>query len=185
MLGAVMGAACLLALRNLRTGRADRRGAARLAVFLAAVRLASWLLAAHHSGSPGDEITSLGNAAADAALAVALLWLNYVALEPYIRRIWPDTLLGWSRVLAGHVRDPRVGLDLVVGILAGSIVTLLQIGRTMILPALGYAAPSAPYGTSLEMLTGPGRSSVDGWSRSLSQSAEDRASSCLRCCSGC
>lgn len=89
------------------------------------------------------------------------------ALEPYIRRIWPDTLLGWSRVLAGHLRDPRVGHDLLVGILCGSIVTLLQIGRTMILPALGYAAPSAPYATSLEMLSGPGQI-VGGWLQQIS-----------------
>ena len=35
-------------------------------------------------------------------------WLYYLALEPYVRRLWPQALISWSRVLAGRVRDPLV-----------------------------------------------------------------------------
>jgi hypothetical protein len=139
----------------------------RLVLFLAAVKLAQWLLVAHHTSSPADELTSLGGAAEAAALSLSILWVNYIALEPYVRRIWPDTLLGWSRILAGHVRDPRVGHDVLIAMLCGAIVALTQVGRTMILPALGYAQPSAPYGNALEMLTGPGQI-IGGWLAQIS-----------------
>ncbi len=38
----------LLALRNLRLGRGDRKGAFRLAVFVFAVCFLRWLFTAHH-----------------------------------------------------------------------------------------------------------------------------------------
>src|SRR4029079_8452306 len=47
----------------------------------------------------------------------AFVWLLYVALEPHVRRIWPETMIGWSRLLAGSVRDPLVGRDVLVGVL--------------------------------------------------------------------
>ena len=52
------------------------------------------------------------------------LWLYYVALEPYVRRLWPDLLISWSRVLDGRLSDPLVGRDLLVGCLAGAVFTL-------------------------------------------------------------
>ena len=39
----------------------------------------------------------------------------YVALEPYVRRLWPETLVSWSRLLLGRVRDPLVGRDVLLG----------------------------------------------------------------------
>ena len=47
----------------------------------------------------------------------AFVWLLYIALEPHIRRVWPETMIGWSRLLAGSVRDPLVGRDVLVGVL--------------------------------------------------------------------
>ena len=29
------------------------------------------------------------------------VWLFYVALEPYVRRFWPQLLIGWTRALSG------------------------------------------------------------------------------------
>jgi serine/threonine-protein kinase len=149
--------AALLARRNVTAGRADMRGAARLAAFMAALGVLGWIMQAHHTASIGDEFDGLLNRSATFALYAALLWINYIALEPYIRRLWPDTLLGWSRLLAGHVRDSRVGRDLLTGLAAGSILALLQVARTMVIPALGYAAPSPPYGNGVEMLAGSGQ----------------------------
>ena len=48
----------------------------------------------------------------------------YVALEPHVRRRWPSSLISWGRLLAGQMRDPVVGRDLVVGILAGVFLTV-------------------------------------------------------------
>src|SRR5206468_2586371 len=50
--------------------------------------------------------------------------LLYLALEPYVRRRMPELLIGWTRLLDGRWRDPRVGRDVLVGALAGSIMAL-------------------------------------------------------------
>jgi hypothetical protein len=103
-------AAVLLALRNLRLGRGDRRGAMRLSMFLLAAGTVSNVLAT------GDlQVFSKGPALV--FFVPAFAWLVYLALEPHLRRIWPDTMIGWSRLLAGRVRDPLVGRDVLVGVL--------------------------------------------------------------------
>jgi serine/threonine-protein kinase len=150
-------AAVMLARRNLRSGRADRQGAARLALFIAVTGVSTWLLQAHHTTSSADELSGLGRTAGDFAVAALVLWINYIAIEPYVRRLWPDALLGWSRLLNGHFRDPRVGRDLLVGIGFGIAIAFVQVARRIVLPALGYAMPSAPFGNELDMLAGPGR----------------------------
>ena len=50
----------------------------------------------------------------------AILWAAYLALEPYVRRRWPEALIGWNRMLAGRWKDPRVGRDvLLLGLMVG------------------------------------------------------------------
>jgi len=46
-------------------------------------------------------------------------------VEPYVRRLWPKTLIAWSRVLEGRLRDPLVGQHVLLGALAGLAVSLL------------------------------------------------------------
>jgi hypothetical protein len=48
-----------------------------------------------------------------------------VALEPYVRRQWPELLISWSRLLSGRFRDPLIGRDLLAGTLFGSVIALL------------------------------------------------------------
>ncbi len=55
----------------------------------------------------------------------AFVWVLYIALEPYVRRRWPATLVSWSRLLAGSFSDPLVGRDVLAGCLWGTIVTAL------------------------------------------------------------
>ncbi|MCG8457457.1 MAG: hypothetical protein MI919_14380, partial [Holophagales bacterium] len=45
--------------------------------------------------------------------------LVYLALEPTIRRRAPEVLVGSTRLLAGRFRDPRVGRDLLAGLVMG------------------------------------------------------------------
>ena len=54
-----------------------------------------------------------------------MIWIFYLAIEPYVRRFWPETLVAWSRVLEGRFRDPMVGRHILIGALAGMGVTLL------------------------------------------------------------
>jgi len=97
-------------LRNLRLGRGDRRGAMRLSMFLLAAGTASNVL------ETGDLVT-LTRGPVLVFYVPAFVWLLYIALEPHLRRVWPETMIGWSRLLAGSVRDPRVGRDVLVGVL--------------------------------------------------------------------
>jgi hypothetical protein len=50
------------------------------------------------------------------AAAFALFsWAVYLAAEPFARRYWPHTLIGWTRVLSGRIRDGIVGRDVLIG----------------------------------------------------------------------
>src|SRR5262249_5422397 len=52
-------------------------------------------------------------------------WLYYLALEPYVRRFWPDTLISWSRLQSGRFLDPLVGRDILIGVTAGVLLLAL------------------------------------------------------------
>jgi serine/threonine-protein kinase len=43
----------------------------------------------------------------------------YLALEPHVRKRAPELLVGWTRLLEGRTRDPRVGRDLLIGAAIG------------------------------------------------------------------
>jgi serine/threonine-protein kinase len=120
----VLVGSVLVARRNLRQGRGDRRGAARVAVFFFIVRMSVWLFAEHHSGLLEREFTLFFLSVARALFEAAFLWVLYVALEPFIRRRWPDRIISWSRLLAGSIRDPLVGRDLLLGAVFGAAMIL-------------------------------------------------------------
>jgi hypothetical protein len=50
-----------------------------------------------------------------AVLLAALLWLFYLALEPYVRRLRPTSLVSWTRLLNGGFGDAVVGRDVLIG----------------------------------------------------------------------
>jgi serine/threonine-protein kinase len=106
----------LLARRNLRLGRGDRHGAARLAAVAFAAE-ASYFFENH-----GSFLESL----VWALTRWCFFWVLYIALEPYVRRRWPVTLVSWSRLLAGGFRDPLVGRDVLVGCLFGALLIVLS-----------------------------------------------------------
>jgi hypothetical protein len=56
--------------------------------------------------------------------------LLYIALEPYVRRNWPQTIISWTRLVSGRLRDPLVGRDMVSGVLLGMAwVLIFEIGN--------------------------------------------------------
>jgi hypothetical protein len=79
----------------------------------------------------------------------------YLAAEPYARRLWPDGLLGWTRFFAGHVRDPRVGRDILIGCVFGVISGLVEAARIVVLPLTGQPMPRPNLGGNLSLLEGP------------------------------
>ncbi len=117
LIALALGAA-LLARHNLRLGRGDRRGALRLAVSVLALFLILWSLRAHHVPTV-TEFAYLVVATGRALFIACLVWLVYIALEPYVRRRWPASIVSWSRLLSGRFRDPLVGRDVLIGAAAG------------------------------------------------------------------
>jgi serine/threonine-protein kinase len=111
----VLGTGIFLAHRNLRLGRGDRKGALRFGLFVWTIMMLSWLLTASHVPDIGAEFSLLFRMAANALLAATLYAAFYLALEPYVRRLWPDRIISWSRVLRGGFRDPLVGRDILIG----------------------------------------------------------------------
>ena len=111
--------AVLIARRNLRLERGDRKGAFKLALFVFSAVTLSSLINADHVPTVGGELDVWYGAVAWALFLAALIWVIYVALEPYIRRRWPRLIISWSRLLAGGYRDPMVGRDILIGGLLG------------------------------------------------------------------
>ena len=109
----------MLARRNLKLGRGDRRGATRLAFLFLAVRMLFWLFMEHHNGSIKYEFSVFIFHLAGAVYTAVFVWLLYVALEPFVRKRWPQRIISWSRLLAGGFRDPLVGRDILVGAVFG------------------------------------------------------------------
>jgi len=114
----------LLARRNLRLGRGDRRGATRLALTYFAIRMVVWLFAEHHSGRVPDEFNLLILSLARAVYVSGFLGTLYLALEPFVRRRWPRWIISWSRLLTGSFRDPLIGRDILIGAAFGAGVVL-------------------------------------------------------------
>jgi len=147
----VLIVSAMLARRNLRLGRGDRRGALRLAAFVFVASMVSWFFGAHHVPS----ITELGLFLENLQVALAwsgFLWVLYIALEPYVRRRWPATLVSWSRLLAGGFRDPLLGRDVLAGcLLAAFSVALARLG--WLVPSwLGHAPPQPYLGPEWQFL---------------------------------
>jgi hypothetical protein len=136
----------LLARRNLRLGRGDRRGASRLAAFVFVTGAVVWFFGAHHVPNFYEFslfLTFLGFG----LVFSSFFWVLYIALEPYVRRRWPATLVSWSRLLAGGFRDPLVGRDVLVGCLMGALIADLN--------RLGWFVPSWLDDPPTRPLSGP------------------------------
>jgi hypothetical protein len=138
----------LLAWKNLRLGRGDRRGAFRLALFVFAVRMVGWIVAAHHVPTFG-EVTEGFLASQQSALYWAcVVALLHLALEPFVRRRWPEWIISWSRLLAGDVRDPLVGRDILIGGAFASVIMVTTAVLFPLVPTLFGRPMTAPAVTS-------------------------------------
>jgi hypothetical protein len=104
--------------RNLRLGRGDRRNAMRLALFVFGALILSWVLRLPHVAVVSLFVTAYG---------AALFWILYMAIEPFVRRKWPQILVSWTRLLSAEWRDPLVARDTLAGIAFGIIIVCVGI----------------------------------------------------------
>jgi hypothetical protein len=146
-----------LARRNLRLGRGDRKGATRLAIAVVGLQVVRMFV-------PADLPPGLDGFWQFFLMALALglliggwVFVLYLGIEPYIRKLWPTTIVSWTRFLSGNVRDPLVGRSLLFGTAAGVTLCALRYVRFAIERALGHGA-QMPLGFSENALLGPAAS---------------------------
>jgi hypothetical protein len=151
LLLSVLIVSALLARKNLRLGRGDPRGASRLAAFSFVAWAVAYFFGAHHVPNFREVAIFLE------CLAWGFLWscfvgVLYLALEPYVRRRWPATLVSWSRLLAGRLRDPLVGRDVLAGCLLAPSSVAVQRLAWFVFSWLGYPPAQPSSGPQWQLL---------------------------------
>jgi hypothetical protein len=115
-------ASAVLAYYNWTRNRGDLRGATIVGVYLFSAVVMAMVLGAHRVSAESILWSMLS-----VALSVSVTGaLAYFGLEPWVRRMWPQALVTWSRVLAGRWRDPVVARDVAVGVLAAVAINSLR-----------------------------------------------------------
>ncbi len=110
----------VLSWHNFRAGRGDVRGSLRVMVCFFVVSFLSGLFLADHAINLLGEMWVLLVVIRNSIFLAVLVGLMYSALEPQIRRMWPELLISWSRLVSGDVRDPMIGRDILMGALLGT-----------------------------------------------------------------
>jgi hypothetical protein len=146
----VLIGAVLLAVRHLHLGRGDRKGAFRLALFTLSMSLVGWLFA-HHVPT-FSEWRILWQSLKNALLVACVFWLFYIALEPFVRRRWPEKIISWTRLLAGDFRDPLIGRDILIGAVLGIVIVFFQFAAKLITTWLGWPSTAIGFEPASEKL---------------------------------
>ena len=77
-------------------------------------------------GAP--ELSHVVDAIGFGLFIAAMAGVFYLALEPFVRRRWPQTLISWTRLLAGDARDPLVAGHILLGVTFAVANAMLQNG---------------------------------------------------------
>jgi predicted Ser/Thr protein kinase len=146
-----------LARRNYRRGSSDSQGALQLAGLVFAIEIAIWVCRDHFTPTQN----TLGRfvlAMSTGLFLSGAIFILYLALEPYVRRRWPQAIVSWSRLMTGRVRDPLVGRDVLWGVLLGLVWSVIVEVGLLLLKRIGDT-PDLP---STSLLLG-GRQVVGVW----------------------
>ncbi len=112
----------VLAIRNLKAGTTDEEGAIKFAGVMLVLDFVLGVFEAHHNASLGLEISSFVSCLINGLGRTVRFWIYYLALEPFVRRIWPKVLVSWNRILKGRFTDPHVAQEILYGCIAGAVV---------------------------------------------------------------
>jgi hypothetical protein len=120
----ILVAVVVIARRNWIAGRVDRSGAWQIAVLICVtlflgIHLITW------------DMANLFRYLLEFGLYVCVAFgvqtaTFYLALEPWGRRYWPETLVTWSRVVAGRWNDPLVGRDVLIALLGAVLLSCVH-----------------------------------------------------------
>lgn len=151
----VLIAAILLSRRNLRRGRGDRVGAFRFATTEFVLWVAAWIAGTAHRSTIVGHWWTAAEAASHALFWSGLMWVAYVALEPVVRRHWPQILAGWTRLFDGRWLDGLVGRDILAGVVGGIALAMFRHLMVLLPPLFGIAEP-LPLPAAMSDLSGLG-----------------------------
>jgi serine/threonine-protein kinase len=154
---ALLVGSALLARRNYRQGRGDRAGALRLAAVMFLLEMGLWLCRCHFA-TARDSFGLFVFAVSTALFISGLTWMLYMAVEPWVRRHWPTTMISWSRLVAGQGRDPLVGRDILFGVILG--VLWILVFQIRYIPMMRMGAAPAIFSTDALM---GGRAALGAW----------------------
>jgi predicted Ser/Thr protein kinase len=132
----LLAGAVWLARRNYVQQKSDPQSAIRLALVIFVLQMLVWLFTGHF-------VPSLGTfglfilASCGAIFLAAVFYVIYLAIEPYVRRHWPHAIISWSRLMAGRIRDPLVGRDVLFGVLLGVTWVLIFEASRLVLKHIG------------------------------------------------
>jgi serine/threonine-protein kinase len=150
----ILLAGIVLARRNLKNGRGDRKGAFRLGVLSVVLIVVTWLLGGSHSLTM-TELRNATNTLGQSLFFGMGVYILYVALEPEVRRRWPQRIVSWARLLEGRFTDPMVGRDILIGAALGLTIQLLRntamyalrTSGVALLPNMNFLIDNAARGT--------------------------------------
>jgi serine/threonine protein kinase len=112
-----------LARRNWVNNRADRKGALRLFLFVAGIDLLIWVFRAHWL--PDVRMFTFATfRLATAMFSGYVVWQLYLALEPFLRQRWPQSIVTWNRLVSGRWQDTLVGAHLLMGVAMGCLIAV-------------------------------------------------------------
>ena len=128
--------AIFFAVRNLKAGRGDRRGAFRLSSLVFFGLMALWLCKSHFIATT-DTLGLFILACSTGLFVAGTVWGLYLAVEPFVRRHWPQAIISSTRLSGGQWRDPLVGRDVLFGIVLGIVWTLIYEVRHLLVQSMG------------------------------------------------
>lgn len=141
---ALLIVAVVLGRRNLIAGRADTKLATRLALLVIVLSLGGVALHMDHLASASSEMSRLMRVLGDAVFEGVRIWIVYVALEPYLRRRWPRSLIAWKRLFDGRLTDALLGREVLVGLLLAMVGAMLILAPHALWPAQYGTIPVQP-----------------------------------------
>jgi hypothetical protein len=150
LLVALLVTGSIVAWRNVKLGRGDRRAAWRIAMVVFVAVVGSWALVASHVPTLWELLMFLMGVSW-AAFQAGFIGLLYLAVEPFVRRHWPDALISWVRIVGGRFRDPLAASHVLVGIVVGLALALVNAAVPFVTNAM------TPFGqsTAIFALNGP------------------------------
>jgi serine/threonine-protein kinase len=143
MIEATFLAAGIVAWLNHRSRKADLRGATKMFLWCWLPYCGAYFLRVHHVASPA-EINTFWRVVMVGGINAIQVWIIYLALEPWVRRRWPQSMISWSSYTVKGWRDPLVGRDLLYSVSVGVLFALLDLLQSAIrAPASAPVFPPA------------------------------------------